>query len=430
MKSLSVDDVSRWQRVNTLLQQGLALSPAQRELWLARIADEQADLMPLLRALFARATTASDAFMVRPVDSVWGEAISDTGGVKVGEPVGPYRLVRELGSGGMGTVWLAERGDGVLQRQVALKLPRYGWAPGVAERLKQERDALAALEHRHIARLYDAGTTAEGRPYLAMEFVDGAPIDVFAARHNLPVRARLELFQQVTQAVDFAHRRLIVHRDLKPSNILVTHGGEVRLLDFGAAKLLRDSGPAESALTREAGRAMSPDYASPEQIRGEPITVASDVYSLGVVLFELLTGSRPYRLERQSSAALEAAIVDAEAPVPSTTVARDRKLSRELRGDLDNVITKALKKSTQERYATVRELADDLRRWLDHEPVRARGDSVAYRLRKFVRRNRVAVAATGLVLSALVVATGVTSMEMFEARRQRDEARLQAKRAE
>jgi serine/threonine-protein kinase len=272
--------------------------------------------------------------------------------------------------------------------------------------------------------------TAEGRPYLAMEFVDGSPIDVFATMRNLPVRARLELFQQVTQAVDFAHRRLIVHRDLKPSNILVTHGGEVRLLDFGAAKLLQDGGAPESALTREAGRAMSPDYASPEQIRGEAITVASDVYSLGVILFELLTGARPYRLERQSSAALEAAIVDAEAPIPSSTVAHDRKLSRELHGDLDNIITKALKKSTQERYSTVRELADDLRRWLDHEPVSARGDSVAYRLRKFVRRNRVAVAATSLVICTLAVATTVTSVEMLEARQQRDEARLQAKRAE
>jgi serine/threonine-protein kinase len=221
-----------------------------------------------------------------------------------------------------------------------------------------------------------------------------------------------------------------VHRDLKPSNILVTHGADVRLLDFGAAKLLQESSAQESALTREAGRAMSPDYASPEQIRGEPITVASDVYSLGVVLFELLTGVRPYRLERQSSAALEAAIVDAEVPIPSSTVTHDRRLSRELRGDLDNIVAKALKKSTQERYSTVRELADDVRRWLDHEPVSARGDSVAYRLRKFVRRNRVAVAATSIVICTLAVATTVTSMEMFEARRQRDEARLQAKRAE
>src|SRR6516162_1661926 len=182
MTSPLIHDVPRVQRVNRLLQQGLALPQAEREIWLTRIADEQADLMPLIRALLTRATTESDAFMARPVDSVWAEAIGDTGGIRPGEQVGPYRLVRELGSGGMGTVWLAARADGVLRRQVALKLPRFGWAPGVAERLQQERDALATLEHRHIARLYDAGMTAEGRPYLAMEFVDGSPIDVFRER--------------------------------------------------------------------------------------------------------------------------------------------------------------------------------------------------------------------------------------------------------
>src|SRR5499427_8609354 len=190
-------DVPKWRRVNTLLQRGLALPVAERETWLSQIAYEQSDLMPLLRALFSRATAESDAFMARPVDSVWAEAIEDTGGLQVGEPVGPYRLVRELGSGGMGTVWLAERGDGVLQRQVALKLPRSGWAPGVAERLRQERDALAALEHRHIARLYDAGVTAEGRPYLAMEYVDGVPIDRHVSAAKLSLRDRLWLFLQV-----------------------------------------------------------------------------------------------------------------------------------------------------------------------------------------------------------------------------------------
>jgi serine/threonine-protein kinase len=202
----------------------------------------------------------------------------------------------------MGTVWLAERADGTLQRQVALKLPRYGWAAGVAERLGQERDALAALEHPHIARLYDAGITPAGRPYLAMEYVDGLPIDAFAAAHGLSVRARVGLLQQVAAAVQYAHGRLVVHRDLKPSNILVTRHGEARLLDFGAAKLLHD-GPQDSALTREVGRALSPDYAAPEQIRNEPITVASDVYSLGIVLFELLTGSRPYTLGAHQLAA-------------------------------------------------------------------------------------------------------------------------------
>jgi serine/threonine protein kinase/tetratricopeptide (TPR) repeat protein len=425
-----IRDISKWRRINTLLDAGLALPPAQRGAFLAGLSGEHADILPLLRPLLDRATVESDVFMERPVHSLWAEAIGNETGPQRGDRVGPYHLLRELGSGGMGTVWLAERADGMLQRQIALKLPRYGWGPGVAERLEQERDALAALEHRHIARLYDAGSTGEGRPYIALEYVEGVPIDVFAAEHSLSVRARVELFRQVTEAVDFAHRRLIVHRDLKPSNILVTGDGEVRLLDFGAAKLLYDGGAQPSSLTREVGRAMSPDYASPEQIRGDQITVGSDVYSLGVVLFELLTGQRPYRLERRSSAALEAAIAEADVPMPSAVVANDRRLRRELRGDLDNILRKALKKSTDERYATVRELDADLQRWLKHEPVTARGDSLSYRVTRFVRRHRVAVAMSAIVIFAVISATAVATMEMFEARRQRDEARAQQKRAE
>ena len=344
--------------------------------------------------------------------------------------VGPYRLLRELGTGGMGTVWLAERSDGALKRQVAVKMPLYGWAPGVAERLAQEREALAALEHPNIARLYDAGVTSIGRPFLAMEYVDGLPIDVYADEHRLSVRARLQLVLQVATAVAYAHGRLIVHRDLKPSNILVTPGGEARLLDFGAAKLLREDAPQESALTREAGRALSPDYASPEQIQGDAITVASDVYSLGVVLFELLTGKRPYGLKRQSLAHLQAAIAAVETPLASSVASADGKLARELRGDLDTVVAKALKKSPRERYGTVTEFAADIKRWLDHEPVSAQRDSVAYRVGKFIRRHRAGVTIGALVFVALAAAAAITTSQMFEARRQRDEARAQAKRAE
>jgi serine/threonine-protein kinase len=262
-----------------------------------------------------------------------------------------------------------------------------------------------------------------------MEFVDGTPIDVFCQENKLSIRARVELFQQVARAVAYAHGRLIVHRDLKPSNILVTRQGEVRLLDFGAAKLLRDGGAKDSALTREAGRALSPDYASPEQIRGELITAASDVYSMGIVLFELLTQRRPYGLRGQTIAALDAAIGAAEVPLPSSTV-QAPGIRREIRGDLDNIVTKALKKSPQERYGTVSDFADDLRRWLDHEPIRARPDGLVYRARKLVRRNRVVMAAGALVFVALTIAATVTTFELFEARKQRDEARAQAKRAE
>jgi len=423
-----VADVPRWRRVNALLQEALLLSEDEREAWLRALGPRHADLLPALRALLARGAAAhTDQFMRRSADKVWAEAVSGGSPAAPGQLVGPYRLIREIGAGGMGTVWLAERADGTLQRQVALKLPRYGWAAGVAERLGQERDALAALEHPHIARLYDAGITPAGRPYLAMEYVDGLPIDAFAAAHGLSVRARVGLLQQVAAAVQYAHGRLVVHRDLKPSNILVTRHGEARLLDFGAAKLLHD-GPQDSALTREVGRALSPDYAAPEQIRNEPITVASDVYSLGIVLFELLTGSRPYTLGAHHG--LAAALAAADVALPSSRVGNNRRLSRELRGDLDNIITKALKRDPRERYRTVLEFSEDLQRWLNHEPVLARGDSLAYRAAKFVRRNRTAVAAAVLTFLALAGASVVTSAEMFEARRQRDDARQQAKRAE
>lgn len=431
MISSAVHDLPRWRRINALLSEALALPPGPRDSWLERVALEQGDLVPVLRALLAREAAETDAFMSRPVAALWTEAIgADLATELSGQNVGPYRLLRQLGMGGMGTVWLAERADDGPQRQVAVKLPLHGWAPGVAGRLEQERNTLAALEHPNIARLYDAGVTTAGRPYLAMEFVDGLPIDVFARENGLSIRARVELFQQVARAVAYAHGRLIVHRDLKPSNILVTRQGDVRLLDFGAAKLLRDDGPQDSALTREVGRALSPDYASPEQIRGDSVTVASDVYSMGIVLFELLTGRRPYSLKCHSMAALEAAISEAEVPLPSSNVTHSRKIHREIRGDLDNIVAKALKKAPQERYGTVSGFADDLRRWLDHEPISARRDSVMYRVRKLVRRNRVAVAAGALVFVALTIAATVTTVELFEARRQRDEARAQAKRAE
>jgi eukaryotic-like serine/threonine-protein kinase len=430
MNSLLAADLPRWRRINALLQEALALPQDQHEEWLAQQAGQQSDVLPTLRALLSRHAVETDDFMSRPVSSLWpkesdASALDDA----PGHLIGPYELLRPLGAGGMGTVWLAQRADASPQRLIAVKLPLRGWARGVAERLKQERDTLAGLEHPNIARLYDAGITPGGRPYLAMEFVDGVPIDVYATQHKLSTREKLALFLQVSGAVAYAHGRLVVHRDLKPSNILVTGDGEARLLDFGAAKLLRDEETQSSALTREMGRALSPDYASPEQIQGETITVACDVYSLGIILFELLTGHRPYKLKRHSTAALQAAIVGAEVPLASAAT-KDHKLSRELRGDLDNIIAKALKKSAQDRYGTVSGLADDLRRWLNHEPVTAQRDSAGYRLGKFVRRNRVAFAAGVLTFTALAVAAGVTTTEMLEARKQRDEARMQAKRAQ
>jgi tetratricopeptide (TPR) repeat protein len=430
MTSSPIADLPRWRRVNSLLQEALALPQEQHDAWLAQLSGEDSEVLPLLKTLLARHAIETDAFMSRPVTAYLpkvadGNAADD----QPGDIIGPYQLLRLLGSGGMGSVWLAERVDASPQRRVAVKLPLRGWARGVAERLKQERDTLAGLEHPNIARLYDAGMTGAGRPYLAMEFVDGVAIDAFAAQNELSVRGKLALFLQVANAVAYAHGRLIVHRDLKPSNILVTNNGDVRLLDFGAAKLLREDELESSVLTQEMGRALSPDYASPEQIQGETVTVACDVYSLGIILFELLTGERPYTLKRNSTAALKAAIAGAEVPLASSA-AKDHKLSRELRGDLDNIVAKALKKSAQDRYDTVSALADDVRRWLNHEPVSAQRDSAGYRFGKFVRRNRVPVAAGVLMFTALALAAAVTTTEMIEARKQRDEARIQAKRAQ
>lgn len=288
----------RLQRLSTLLDEALDLDGPARERWLAALPAADAELSDTLRQLLARHASKETADLLSR-----GPAFDlPDGGPRAGDVVGPYRLISELGVGGMGAVWLAERADGSLKRKVALKLPLVSWAPGLAERFARERDILATLEHPHIARLYDAGLDAQGRPYMALEHVEGRPIDVFCREQALPVAARLELLLQVADALAFAHGRLVLHRDLKPANILVTAQGQVRLLDFGVAKLMQGDSAVETALTRVSGRAMTPDYASPEHVRGEPLGTASDVYSLGVVAYELLAGRRPYRLQRGSAA--------------------------------------------------------------------------------------------------------------------------------
>ncbi|MGB2818080.1 MAG: serine/threonine-protein kinase, partial [Burkholderiaceae bacterium] len=341
-----------------------------------------------------------------------------------GQRIGPYRLLSPLGEGGMGAVWLAERADGAFERQVALKLPHAEWIDrGLAQRFARERAVLASLNHTNIAQLFDAGWSEAGRPYLALEYVEGQPILAWSDTHHLDTNARLRLFVEVIRAVGHAHAHLVVHRDLKPSNVLVTADGTVKLLDFGIAKLVAaDSASAEETeLTRMSGRALTPSYAAPEQILGQPVTTAVDIYALGVMLFELLTGERPYRLGRadvQSRGALEEAIVRVDPATPSA-VATDKAVKRALRGDLDAIVLKALKKRPEERYPTAAEFADDLERHLNHRPVRAQRDSRAYRLHRFVVRNRVAVSAVSAVLLALVVGLATT---LWQARAARSEA--------
>ena len=320
-----------------------------------------------------------------------------------GAIIGPYRLLRSIGAGGMGAVWLAERADGLFQRQVALKLPRSAWPRAdLVERMARERDILAALTHANIARLYEAGITAGGRPYLALEYVEGRTIDAYCAGERLDVHARVRLFLQVIEAVAYAHARLVVHRDLKPSNMLVTKEGQVHLLDFGIAKLLEEGSVRDTRLTELSGRPHTPEYASPEQIAGGPLGIASDIYSLGVVLYELLAGTRPYKLQHESIGALEAAVLETDPDPPSAAV-REPALRKVLRGDLDTIVLKALKKRPADRYATVNALGDDLERYLSGRPVLARPDSSWYRLSKFVRRNALAVGAASIVIVSLTV---------------------------
>jgi serine/threonine-protein kinase len=345
--------------------------------------------------------------------------------------IGPYRLVREIGRGGMGTVWLARRTDGSLKRSVALKLLRWDYLDRqLTERFSRERDILAALTHPNIARLYDAGVSHSGRPYLALEYVDGEPLTAYAEHQKLDVHARIVLFLQVVDAVQYAHRNLIIHRDLKPGNILVSADGVVHLLDFGIAKLLADAQSAAVAteLTQEGGRPLTLEYASPEQIAGLALTTASDVYSLGVVLYELLCGTRPYRLGRGTKGELEAAILTAE-PVPPSRATTDRKRTGSLRGDLDTIVLRSLKKDPAERYATSDAFARDLRNFLERRPVEARPDSRVYRLAKFWARHRAAVTAAAAVILVILTSLVFALVQMREARAQRDAALFEARRA-
>ena len=437
-----------WLELFALLDTVLDLEPTKHAAWLAALSPENARHAPLLKALLhTHATGGASDFMRLPATFALPDAAPSPPplALQASAQVGPYRLLREIGQGGMATVWLAERADGLLERQVALKLPHMGWGGAtLADRMARERNILASLTHPNIARLYDAGITADGRPFLALEYVAGQPIDVYARERQLGVRTKLGLIVQVARAVAHAHAQLVVHRDLKPSNILVDQQGQAHLLDFGIAKLI-DPVPTDDAVEapRTQMRALTPDYASPEQIRGEVIGTASDVYSLGVVLFELLVGERPYRLQQGLSAmALAEAITHADAPRASTT-ATDPALRRQLQGDLDAIVARALAKVSNERYANIDALADDIERHLRGEPVRARPDSRWYRAERWVRRHKLetamaaaiaiavpaGAAAQAAVLAAIAAGAGVALWQARVAKQQTRIAKEEAARA-
>ena len=338
-----------------------------------------------------------------------------------GAHIGAYRTVRELGRGGMGTVYLGERSDARFEMRVAIKVIKRGMdTDAVLQRFRHEQQILAGLEHANIARLLDGGTTGDGLPYFVMEYVEGQSIDEYCRTRQLPIDARLRLVRQVSAAVSYAHQHLVVHRDIKPANILVTADGVPKLLDFGIAKLL-DPGENRLSMTTAFGaQAMTPQYASPEQLRGEHVTTASDVYALGVLLYELLAGTRPYDLTDKSLAASRR-IVDAEVANPSVTAARrnDHLLSRRLRGDLDSIVITAMRKEPTERYGSVALLDDDIRRHLERLPVVARGDSWTYRTARFVRRRKLGVAAAAAIVVSLVGGIIATSWQARVARAER-----------
>jgi hypothetical protein len=429
-----------WRALSRLLDTALSLPAAERAGWLERLDGEHEPLKGLLKELLARGDLAeSGGFLASlpKLDSQPSLSINPAPNPPAAQPgqlLGAYRLERMLGTGGMGSVWLAERSDGLIKRKVALKLPHFaGETAGLAERMNRERNILATLQHPNIARLYDAGVASDGRPYLALEFVEGEPIDRYCAVHRLDRRACVSLFIQVVRAVAYAHAHLVIHRDLKPSNILVDNEGVVHLLDFGIATLLDPREGAgerpEGGLTRQLGVALTPQYASPEQIRGEPVSTASDVYSLGLVLYELLAGRRPYQLEGADQLALSRAIEAVQIALPSS-LAQDRAARRALQGDLDTIVLKALRKAPAERYATVGELADDLERYLQGEPVRARPAGAWYRAGKFVSRNKVAVAGAAGIVGALVLGLAIVSWEAHRIALERDIARNSAAREE
>jgi serine/threonine-protein kinase len=409
-----------------------ALAPGERAAALEAMQRQDPALHAKVRTLLSEAGTAAPAI---DAAKLLREAALSTSGDLAGQQVGPYRFVRLLGSGGMGQVWLAERTDGRFEGQVAIKLLGTALHSERLERFRREGQLLARLAHPFIARLLDAGSLPSGQPYLVLEHVDGQRIDRWCDDARLDIDARLRLFIDVCVAVAHAHANLVVHRDLKPSNILVGAGGAVKLLDFGIAKLIEtETGAAEeTALTRLAGRAMTPEYAAPEQVSGEPITTATDVYALGVLLYELLSGQRPYAAASASPIELARHIVEIDPrPLGATEAAADRRgttaerLRRARRGDLENIVAKALKKDPRQRYAGAQALADDLMRVLRREPVLARPDRFAYRSAKFVRRHRVPVAAAGLVAVALGVGLGLALWQAEVARAERAAAEQQA----
>ncbi|MBS1797219.1 MAG: protein kinase [Acidobacteria bacterium] len=440
-----------WQKIKTLFNEAVELEPAARAEFFAAHDDDDPEILDEVRRLLAAAEKNNFETPVAQIAPLWPDEAAEE---LIGQRIGDYEIRRELGRGGMGVVFEAVREKEDFSQTVALKLLKRGMdSDAMLRRFRHERQILAALEHPHIARLLDGGMSADGRSFFAMEYVDGRPLDEYCDENNLGVRERLRLFLQICAAVQFAHSRLVVHRDLKPSNILVRADRTVKLLDFGIAKLLSNEDDAAAQTVTALGM-MTPRYASPEQIRGEFVSTASDIYSLGLILYELLTGAAAYEFPNNRPDEMARVICEFEPPRPSsvvsapypsldkTSTSSDQRTTnktrptnpkseirnpKSLRGDLDNIVLKALRKDPARRYASVEQFGEDIRRHLDGRPVIARPDTLSYRFEKFVARNRAAVVAGFLVFLSLVGGIAATSWQAYRAEQQR---RLAEKRFE
>ena len=449
----------RWQEVDALFEAVLDQEPQDRSAFLDQACGNDGDLRQAVEALL-RASEESKSFLETPLDEraghLWHDFVDELSHKEpvaslAGQRVGAYRLVEEAGRGGMGVVYRAERAEGPFDQQVAVKLlPGTGNAD-IPLRFAHEQQILATLDHPAIARIYDGGMTDEGCPYFVMEYVKGHPLDAYCDTRRLSVEERLALFKIVVETVQYAHRNLVVHRDLKPSNILVTHDGQVKLLDFGIAKLLSNDEPS-STLTHTGERWMTPDYAAPEQVRGERVTTATDVYQLGVVLYELLTGHRPYRVAGRSVYEIEKAVCEEEPTRPSTVVTETEVrpqgatttevtpaaisearrtdvtvLRKTLSGDLDAIVLKALRKEPEARYASAEAFVEDIKRYLASMPVAARQGSLSYRSRKFIRRHRFGVFAA---LLFVVLVASFATLYTIRVTEERDRAQREATKSD
>ena len=412
-------DPARWRELSPLLDEFLDLTGDERVARLQALRTDEPTVAADLQTLLARLQTLEHSKFLEddPAAILKQKSLA-------GQTLGAYTLESAIGHGGMGSVWLARRSDGRFEGKVAVKLLNIALVGhGGEERFRREGRLLARLTHSNIARILDAGVTGAGQPYLVLEYVEGSAIDRYCDEHGLDIQARLKLFMDVLAAVGHAHANLIVHRDIKPSNIQVTRDGIVKLLDFGIAKLIEDDSESDPAtvLTHDGMRALTPEYAAPEQVLGAPITVATDVYSLGVLLYTLLCGQHPTGDRSKSAPQFIRSLLETD-PVRLSAAATPVKLKRLFRGDIDNIVAKALKKNPLERYASVREFADDLRRYLRNEPVLARADNPWYRARKFIARNRLPVGIGAVALAAVIATAAIALVEAHAAGVGRDRA--------